>query len=172
MKYGNFFILYAVLLVLQVILTFLLDFTQLFTPALLPAMILCIPLTIGTPVTILIAFASGLLIDFFSGGVPGMTSAALLPVAFLKGYIMKLFFDDETFERIEELSIRKLGLLRIMYCAIVMTFLFLVIYVWIDGAGTRPFGFNLERILISTALNILPAIVAVDLLLSRNNKRI
>ena len=171
MRNGKFIIIYVVLLIAQIALSGLLDFTQLFTPALLPAMILCLPLGTGTPVTLLIAFVSGFVIDFFSGGVLGLTCTAILPVALLKDIFLKICFDNETYSRMNDLSVKKLGLGRILICALMMTALFLLIYVWIDGAGTRPFIFNFGRFFISTITNVLLSIVVVDLLLAQNERR-
>lgn len=171
MKYGNFFLVYSIILMAQVLLNGLLDFTQLFTPALLPAMVLCIPLEIGMPATLLIAFASGFLADFFSSGMIGLTCAALLPAAFFRDVFLRICFDSETYARINSLSVKRMGLGRIIACASMMTGLFLLIYIWIDGAGTRPFLFNLGRFFISAIGNTLFNILVVDLLLSQNDRR-
>lgn len=171
MKYGRFFLIYSILLVTQVILSGLLDITQLFTLTLLPAMILCIPLGIGTPLTLLLAFASGFIVDFFSGGMIGLTCTALLPVALFKDAFLRICFDKETYSRIYSLSVKRLGLGRILSCASMMIALFLLIYVWIDGAGTRPFLFNMGRFFISVIGNSLLSIPVVDLLLSQNDRR-
>lgn len=171
MRNGKFYLIYVILLVAQIVLSGLLDFTQLFTPALLPAMILCVPLAVGTPVTLVIAFVSGFLVDFFSGGVLGLTCTALLPAALMKNIFLRICFDNDTYSRMNDLSVKKLGLGRILSCAFMMTALFMVIYVWIDGAGTRPFLFNLGRFLVSSAANVLLSIVVVDLLLAQNERR-
>lgn len=171
MRYGKFFLIYVILLAAQIILSGLLDFTQLFTPALLPAMILCLPLGFGAPATLLIAFASGFIVDFFSGGILGLTCTALLPVALLKDIFLRICFDNDTYARMNDLSVKRLGLGRILLCALMMIALFLLIYVWIDGAGTRPFMFNFGRFVISAFVNLLLSIVVVDLLLTQNERR-
>ena len=129
MRNGKFYLIYVILLVAQIVLSGLLDFTQLFTPALLPAMILCVPLAVGTPVTLVIAFVSGFLVDFFSGGVLGLTCTALLPAALMKNIFLRICFDNDTYSRMNDLSVKKLGLGRILSCAFMMTALFMVIYV-------------------------------------------
>lgn len=170
MRYGKFFLTYVILLIAQVVLSNLLDFTQLVTLALLPAMILCLPKSLGTPICLGIAFVSGFLVDFFGSGVLGLTCAALLPVTLLKDIFLRITFDNDTYSRIEELSVRKLGFFRILTTSLMMTALFLLIYIWIDGAGTRPFLFNVGRFLLSTVANLLVSIVVIEVLLSQNDR--
>ena len=77
----NFGILYVLLIICQVLMS---TYTQLgpyIMLSMLPAMVLCIPTGVRTTTCMLIAFASGLAVDWLSEGFIGLNIAALLPVA-------------------------------------------------------------------------------------------
>lgn len=163
MKDKHYFLLFVILIVIQMFLDSFLNLSHYLSISLLPAMIMCIPLRSGTSFTLLVAFVCGFAVDFFEGGVLGLTSVALLPVALLRGYIFRLCFDFETISRTEEISVRKMGLPRLLVSISMGLAIFLLIYIWIDGAGTRTFGFNLSRFFLSYVADILLATVTLYL---------
>lgn len=171
MKDKKFILIFCILLLAQILLSNFLDITQYFTLALLPAMMFCLPLTSGTAINLLIAFVAGFIADFFSGGVLGLSAAALLPAVFLRNPVVHIFFDEETYSRMDSLSIGRLGLGRILACCAIMLMVYLAIYIILDGAGTRTLPFNLMRFGISLGGNLLLSIVVLDLLLSHNERR-
>ena len=87
----NFGILYTLMVIGQVILC---NYTQLgpyILLSMLPAMVLCIPTSVSTISCMLIAFASGLSVDWLSEGLLGLNTAAILPVALARKSIIKVF---------------------------------------------------------------------------------
>ena len=77
----NFWIYYFLLLIGEVILCNYFPFSTYVVLSMLPAMMLCIPLTVGTAGCMLIAFGSGLAVDWMSEGLIGINAAAAVPVA-------------------------------------------------------------------------------------------
>ena len=65
----HFGILYVLLLICQLILCNYSPLGPYIMLSVLPAMILCVPLKIGTPVCMMIAFVSGLAVDWLSEGL-------------------------------------------------------------------------------------------------------
>lgn len=160
-KYILFFIL---LLVAQILVCSYMNFSQLLTVNVLPVLILCAPLSLGTMPLLLIAFASGFALDFFSTGQLGLTCVALLPVAFLRSGILKLVFGNEIFSRGEELSKARQGSVKMMLAVLLALAVFLIIFIWVDAAGTRPFWFNLVKFALSMLVSYLVSLIVTDMI--------
>ena len=79
----------------------------------LPAMVLCIPPSIGTIPGMLIAFVSGLSVDWLSEGLIGLNTAALVPVALARKGIIKIFLGEDLITRGDRFSYRKNGFAKI-----------------------------------------------------------
>ena len=82
----NFRTLYFLLVVLQIILCNYSNLGPYVMLSMLPAMVLCIPLSVGTPLCLLIAFVSGLSVDWLSEGLIGL--------GFLERHIVAFDFDN------------------------------------------------------------------------------
>ena len=108
---------------------------------LLPVLILCLPTGRSTLHLMLVAFVSGLAVDFLADGLIGLNAFSLVPV--------------ELVLRGETLSWRKGGLLRILGCVLLCTALFLLLYVAVDAAGQRAFLPCLSTFALSLAADLL-----------------
>ena len=96
MKTGqNFGILYILLLICQVLLCNYFQITPYAMITLLPAMILCVPLTVSTTGCMILAFGSGLAVDWIAEGVIGLNASALIPVAILRKPLIRIFFGED-----------------------------------------------------------------------------
>ena len=78
-------------------------------------------------------------------------------------WILRLIFGPDFFERGEDLSYRRLGFWPLLLALTLATLLFMLIYVWADGAGTRPLWFNLVRVLLSTLASTALSLFTVNL---------
>ena len=114
---------------------------------------------------LLIAFATGLSVDLIAEGALGINTVALLPVALLRRSICDFIFGEELVVRGEDFSIRKYGLPKVLFALFLVLSLFLVIYLWADGAATRPWLFNLIRFAVSLAAGMLLGVAVVDMLM-------
>ena len=144
---------YLVLVAIQIVFGGLLNLSQYVVLFFLPAMILTLPITHSTPRLLLIAFCTGLAVDFFTNGVLGLTVCALLPVAFVRNWLIRLVFGTELLSRQEDISIHKQGPAKVLLAILLATTLFFLIYIPVDCAGTRPAGFMALRMLISIILS-------------------
>ena len=164
MRKPEFWAAYLLLLVVQLLLSNFFVFTPYVMLSILPAMVLCIPTRVGTSGAMLIAFVSGLLVDFLSEGILGLNALALVPVALVRNGVIGLLFGGDLFARKEDFSIRKNGLPQVLLALLLAQALFLAVYVWADAAGTRPFWFNAARFGASLGAGLLvsvPALVAM-----------
>lgn len=160
----NFFILYILLLICQVAICNYAALGPYVMLTLLPAMVMCIPLSVSTPVCMLIAFASGLTVDWLSEGLIGINAAALIPVAGLRSTFIRVFLGEDIINRKDSFSVRRNGLAKISITMAAATSVFLVTYIFLDGAGTRPFWFCTARFFASLAANMILAALVTDIL--------
>lgn len=153
----------ALLLVLQVLLLNLFNFSQYLTIFFLPAAILCVPVRRGAIYAMVVAFIAGFLTDFFADGMLGLVTCALVPVGYARTWILRWLFGPDIFERGEDISYRRYGFWPVLLALTLASLLFMFIYVWADGAGTRPLWFNLVRALLSTLVSSALSLFTVSL---------
>ena len=91
MRNPIFGIAYILLVIVQMIICNYFQFSPYFVISILPAMVLCIPLTISTNVCMLIAFATGLSVDWLAEGLIGINASALIPVAYARMTFVRIF---------------------------------------------------------------------------------
>ena len=139
----HFGIIYVLLLICQIVICNFSPLGPYIMLTVLPAMVLCIPLKISTAACMLIAFCSGLAVDWLSEGLVGINAAALVPVALARKPIARIFFGEDLLTRKDSFSFNKYGAAKISAAILTGLTIFLAIYIMLDGAGTRPFLFNL-----------------------------
>lgn len=160
----HFGILYILLVIGQVLLS---NYSQLgpyVMLTILPAMVLCIPTSVSTSVAMLIAFASGLSVDWLSEGLLGLNAAALVPVALMRKGIIKIFLGEDLIAREDNFSYRKNGFTKVSIAQAVSLAIFLAVYIILDGAGTRPALFCLTKGGVSLLCNFFLAIIVTNIL--------
>ena len=166
----NFGLLYTLLLVCQVLLCNYFQFTPYAMLTLLPAMILCVPLTISTIGCMFLAFASGLAVDWLAEGIVGLNASALVPVALLRKPLIRIFFGEDLITRKDSFSLRKYGMAKTSAAILTSLSVFLVIYIFLDGAGTRPLWFNLIRTGVTLVCSYLVSLIVVSTLTPDDRK--
>ena len=166
----NFRTSYSLLVVFQIILCNYSNLGPYVILSMLPAMVLCIPLSVGTPLCLLIAFASGLSVDWLSEGLIGLNTSALLPAAVLRKPFIRMFIGEDLIVRNDNFSLRKNGFSKVFFALLASTALFLGMYIFLDGAGTRPFWFSASRFGASLAANMVLGLIVVNVLTGEEKK--
>lgn len=166
----NFWIYYILLLIGQLVLCNYFPFSLYVVLTMLPAMIICIPLTVSTAACMFIAFASGLAVDWLSEGILGLNAAASVPVALLRKPLIRFFLGEDLITRSDSFSFRKNGMAKISVTMLLAASVFTGIYIWLDGAGTRPLAFNLIRIGGSVLATWLLSLLVTDILTPDDRK--
>ena len=164
MKTQNFGLLYFLMVLGQMVLCNFADFSPYVMLSMLPAMIICVPLTVNTSLCMLLAFATGLSVDWLSEGLIGINAAALVPVALMRKPLIRFFLGEDIITRSDSFSFRKNGVVKISFILLISAVIFLGIYVFLDGAGTRPTWFNLTRVGVSLACNYVLALIVTNIL--------
>ena len=152
---NGFTLKYLLLLVAQILVWNYFNFTQFLTTAILPAMILCLPVRKGTVFSMLAAFATGLAADFLAGGLLGLTSLALVPVALLRLPVIQLVFGSELRARGEDISFQRQGGRKMTLAVLLETAVFLLVFIVAESAGTRPLWVDLVKFAASLAASTL-----------------
>ncbi len=160
----NFGLMYFLLIICQIITSNFTNLGPYVMLSMLPAMILCIPTGISTAVCMIAAFASGLAVDWLSEGLLGLNAAAAVIVAILRKGLIRLFLGEDIITRNDSFSIRKNGLGKVSSALVVATAAFLATYIFLDGAGTRPFWFCAARFGVSLVCNWLLGLIIVNIL--------
>lgn len=164
MNNTRFLTTFLLLLLVQVCIANFFRLSQYVMLSILPAMILLIPIRHGTIPALFIGFASGLAVDLLSDGMLGLNALALVPVAFCRLGIIRLIFGDEVFARKEDISIPRQGVWKMSVAILMAQALFLLIYIWADGAGTRPLWFSGIRFAASLAGGYILSIFVASIL--------
>lgn len=170
MKNQHFGILYFLLVIAQMIICNYFQFTPYVVISILPAMILCMPLTVRTPLCMLIAFASGLAVDWLAEGLIGLNAASLVPVALARKTIIRIFLGEDLIARNDSFTFKKNGIGKISIALITALSIFFGLYVILDSAGTQPTSFNLIRFAASVAASFVLSLIVTAVLTPDDRK--
>lgn len=170
MKNQYFGILYFLMVIGQMIICNYFQFTPYVVISMLPAMILCMPLAVRTPLCMIIAFASGLAVDWLAEGLIGINAASLVPVALARKTIIRVFLGEDLIARSDSFTFKKNGFGKISIALFVALSIFFGIYVIIDGAGTLTTTFNLIRFGASVAASLLLSLIVTGVLTPDDRK--
>lgn len=152
------------LLIVQVLFCNYLHLSQFVVLSILPVMALFIPIRISTIRALIYAFVAGLMVDLLADGVLGLNILALVATTYARRGIIRLVFGEEVFARKEDISIARQGWLKISLALLMAETIFFVLYVWADGAGTRPMWFGVARFFASTVASFIVSIPVAELL--------
>ena len=125
----NFKLLYCLLVICQIVISNYTALGPYLMLSILPAMIMCIPLSVGTAGCMLIAFLTGLSVDWLSEGLIGINAASLLPVALARQTFIRVFLGEDIINRKDSFSIRKNGISKVSFAIITVTAIFLAVYI-------------------------------------------
>ncbi len=167
---NNFTLTYILLVVVQMLLNNYFHLTPYLMLSILPAMVLCLPTRLNDFYAMLVAFATGLAVDFFTEGTLGINALALVPVALLRRPVIELICGSEPFEQKESISVKKYGTARMSFAILIVSVVFLAIYICADCAGTRPFWFIAARLGMSAVCSCLISLLTVNLLTDENRR--
>ena len=164
MKTQNFGLMFFLMVLGQMILCNFAHLGPYIMLSMLPAMIICVPLTVSTPMCMFLAFATGLSVDWLSEGIIGLNAASLVPVAMMRKPLIRFFLGEDLITRSDGFSFRKNGTGKISLLLAVALLIFLTIYVILDGAGTKPTWFAITRIVVSLICNYFLALIVTNTL--------
>lgn len=151
---NRFLASYILLTVIQIVICNYMFLGPVVIVSVLPAAVMFWPLRSRTETAMIAAFCTGLAVDWLCDGVLGLNAAALVPVALVQKPLVRLYIGEDAIARQEKLSVKKTGWPKILAVCSSALALYLAIYIFLDGAGTRTFLFNLMRFAFSTAASL------------------
>ena len=166
----NFGILYILMVIGQVIMCNYTHLGPYIMLSMLPAMILCLPTKFSTITCMAIAFASGFAVDWLSEGLIGINIASLVPVALVRNGVIKIFLGEDLITRGDRFSFRKNGISKISAAVIILLAIYLGIYIFLDGAGSRPSLFNLTKFGLSLSCSFIISLIIINVLTPDDRK--
>ncbi|MBO4475103.1 MAG: hypothetical protein J5737_00050 [Bacteroidales bacterium] len=164
MKDYKFIIAFVVLTVVQIFLCNFLNLSRFVLLSFLPALVLMLPVRLGNIPMMLLGFALGFIVDFFSTGMLGLTCLALVPVALARNFTLDILFGDELGTREGELSVSRFGIPKFILAIVSLCALYFALYVWADAAGTMGFWSCALRFLLSTVVSTPVCLVTASIL--------
>ena len=164
MKDSRFVILYLILTVAQILLCNFFGLSRYVLISVLPVMVMMLPLSLGTVAAMLVAFATGFAVDFFSTGMLGITPLALVPVALVRKPFVSMVFSDSQNFRGEDVTLGRLGIPKMTLAVAMVCSLYFIIYIWADSAGTAGFWPAMLRLVLSVVVSTFVGILAARLL--------
>ena len=150
MKDWRFPIVFAILVIVQIVLCNFLDLSRYIFLSILPLLMMMLPLRFGNIPMMLAGFALGFVTDFFSTGMLGLTSAALVLVGLGRNSVMQLVFGEELVGREDGFSLSRVWIPKFAFATMLLCALYVLVYVWAEDAGTSGFWALLLRFVLST----------------------
>lgn len=170
MRDTRFIILFIVLALIQLPLAKNCQIGPYIYISLLPAMVLCLPTSSSSASVMSIAFILGLVVDLVADGVPGLNAAAIIPVAALQKPILRRVIDEDLVARGYSFSFHNNGYLKIGISLLLCCVLYFTLYIILDSAGTRSFGFNLTKGVVSTLISFIFGMIVCGVLCPRKKR--
>lgn len=167
----RYYLLSLLMMLFQVLLTVFLGLKPYFVVAMLPTVVLFLPVRTSTPAALILTFVSGFIVDLLSDGVLGLSAAALLPVALARFTIIKFVFGEDIISRMEDVTLSRQGVAKSALAIAISLSIFLIVFIWADGAGMRPFWFNSARFIVSLLFNTVFGLIIAAVLTSDNSLR-
>lgn len=142
-------------LVIQVIADEFINVSLVAHISIFPIIIISLPYTAPFLVNMLAAFGLGLLMDALSEGVLGLNAAAMVALAYIKPYVLRIFVMKGSLLEMPLVSTRYIKRLSYLYILLMLYGCYFLFYVTIDSLGFFNLGMCLLRVAIYTVLNAL-----------------
>ena len=132
--------------------------------------ILLLPANINRSLLLLLAFGTGLTIDYF-GNTLGLHAAACVTMAFARPGTINFLFRNYEFGTNEEPGPFAIGFAGFIRYAIILVFIHQAVLFYLEVFSTSNFFFTLSKVLLSTLLSVIIMLIAL-LFTSKRKKNI
>lgn len=151
LRFGAVFVL---LLLLQVLLFNNIQFSGFVNPYMYLLFILLLPAEIPAWLLLLISFATGTIIDVFSGS-PGMHSSATVLAGFVRPYVLRLITIREGYEAGSSLSMNAYGVRWFLIYTSIIVLIHHTALFYLEVFRFADFFLTLLRVILSSFFSIL-----------------
>jgi rod shape-determining protein MreD len=150
LRFGLIFIL---LILLQVLLLNNIQFSGYVNPYVYIMFILLLPIEIPSWLLLLLSFATGLIIDFFSGST-GMHTSATVLAGFVRPYILRIVSPKDGYESGSDPSMMIYGFRWFFFYALLMVLIHHTTLFYIEVFRFADFFRTMLRVLLSTMFSM------------------
>ena len=159
----------ALLIICQILLSEYVNIWPLLYIAIFPQFIILLPPALNRTVHMLIAFALGMAIDIFADGVLGLNAAALVAMAYIRPWFLKITLSKANLDTSDNqpllprtVEIQKLAVLN---CCMLAVFFF--VYILLDSAGSFPFWYTILKIVVCVIVNCVISLICSRVLFEK-----
>jgi len=131
--------------------------------------LLLLPIYINRSVLLLLAFLTGLTIDYFAGTV-GLNAAASVFLAYVRPGTIRLFFGKQEFGADEEPGLHSFGVIGFLKYTIILVFLHQFLLFYLEVLSLTNFLYTFNTIIISTLFSTFVILVSMLLFGKRSGK--
>lgn len=160
---------FVILILVQVLVLNNMNLGGYMNPYIYILFILLLPANINRSLLLIIAFFTGLTIDFF-GNTLGLHAAACVFIAFLRPGTINLLFRYYEFSSGEEPGPVAIGVRGFIKYALILVFLHQLLLFYLEVLTFNNFFFTLLNVILSTVLSTFIMLIGV-LLFSKRNKK-
>jgi rod shape-determining protein MreD len=150
LRFGLIFIL---LILLQVLLFNNIQFSGYVNPYVYIMFILLLPIDLPSWLLLILAFFTGLIIDFFSGS-PGMHTSATVLVAFIRPYILRIVSPSDGYESGSDPSMLSYGLRWFFFYALLVVLVHHTALFYLEVFRFAEFFRTMLRVLLSSIFSM------------------
>ncbi len=170
----RYIVIGVIFIFLQMLINDFINIWVLLSLNILPLLIIAIPLRTNRYLYLFIAFFIGLFVDLLQDGTLGVNAAAALTTAYFRGGIVRVLFSQTTFENIDRISIKSIGLSRFLIITSILYCAFSIVYLFLDNIGNITFMFTVKWLLINifanTAIALLLDKIVLDKIIIYNSR--
>jgi len=141
--------------ILQIVITAFIDFGPLLFISIYPLFLLTFPINVSLNKLMLWAFIMGLTVDYFSNSILGTNSVASIVMVISQPKVFKLIYRKGDLENQIRPGMRQLGLTRFTAYIAICLAVHHTVLAFIENFGIIGYIYNLPRVSISLAVNIL-----------------
>ncbi|NQU32054.1 MAG: rod shape-determining protein MreD [Bacteroidetes bacterium] len=160
---------FIILMLIQVLVLNNMNLSGYLNPYIYILFILLLPANINRSFLLILAFGTGLTVDYF-GNTLGLHAAACVVIAFMRPGTINLFFRNYEFNGNEEPGPSSIGYRGFLKYAISLMFIHQLILFYFEVFSFSNFFFTLSKVLLSTVLSIILIMIAVLLTGKRKKK--
>jgi hypothetical protein len=161
---------FVLLILFQVLVLDTVQFGGYVIPYVYLLFILLLPLDINKSLLLLLAFFTGLSIDFFENTL-GLHAAAVVFMAFARPGVIKFYFPTLEHVKGEEPGLSKIGVVGFLKYSFTLVFLHQVLLTFLEVFSLQDFIQTLSHIFISALATTLGILITVMLFTSHRRKR-
>ncbi len=161
----RYLLFFAGLLLLQVVVIDPIDLGRFITPILYVLLVMVLPANIKPWALLIISFVAGIIADTFSD-TGGMHAFSLVCAAYVRNYLLPVFLSKDDAEKPLEPTLFSLGYRMFFFYAASLTFVYHLVFTFLDEATLSNFFSSMGTVLVSTLVAVI-LIFLLQLLLYR-----